>query len=199
MRHLPTVLRIGLVGGASAFALWAGSPAAKTAPPDLRVLKIENAVLERQTHFAVRPGASLEEASSVLKATWLAQAEAASRTSPAVVLGNRYGQLFKQGAPQGLGFATLILKDGRVLVSGGVGLDLETLQSASRIYDPAQAVWEPLGGLVWPRFGHRMILDAQGRVVLTGGTDLQGTPLVGEILDLTSGRWVPTTDPGLHP
>jgi hypothetical protein len=61
-----------------------------------------------------------------------------------------------------------LLRDGRVLVSGGYGRNGEKLTSAE-IYDPATGVFTPTGSMMRPRYLHNGTLMQDGRVWISGG------------------------------
>jgi len=76
------------------------------------------------------------------------------------------------------GHSATRLLDGRVLLVGGwvespVGL-LSTLASAE-IYDPVTRTFREVGPLTSPRVDHAAALLADGRVLVTGGSVLQGS------------------------
>jgi hypothetical protein len=62
-----------------------------------------------------------------------------------------------------------LLRDGRVLVAGGYGIDGRPLSTAE-IYDPRTAKWSETGSMNSPHAGHRAVLQKDGKVlVYTGG------------------------------
>ena len=60
------------------------------------------------------------------------------------------------------------LKDGRVLIVGGVGTGW-TFLSDAEIYDPASGRFTPVGKMSVPRESHTATLLTDGRVLITGG------------------------------
>jgi hypothetical protein len=68
--------------------------------------------------------------------------------------------------------ASARLKDGRVLVTGGVTTDGNKTKSAE-IYDPATNAWSDAGELLEARSGHTMSLLKSGRVLIAGGASLE--------------------------
>jgi hypothetical protein len=72
--------------------------------------------------------------------------------------------------------AALLLADGRVLVSGGIGDDAAALRSTD-IYDPATRSWRRGPDLRQARFAHRASLLPDGRVLIAGGFDSKRQPL----------------------
>jgi hypothetical protein len=84
------------------------------------------------------------------------------------------------------------LLDGRVLVAGGVEVDLGW--NSVEIYDPASRRWNATGTLHVGRFGHSATLLPDGSVLVAGGaTSYLYDPLASaEIYD-------PSTGPGASP
>jgi len=89
------------------------------------------------------------------------------------------------------GTATL-LKDGRVLVTGGDSLVHAPLASAE-LYDPRTGRWVATGSLRYGRAGTAAVLLPDGRVLVAGGrlSDERGDR-TAELYDPRSGRWSPT-------
>jgi hypothetical protein len=107
------------------------------------------------------------------------------------------------GAARLLHQATL-LRDGRVLVSGGFGRrDASGMQVelGTEIYNPTTGEFSPAGVLQVARALHSQVLLGDGRVLVVGGvavnaTDDAGIP-VTELFDPQANRWTvgPTLDP----
>ena len=70
--------------------------------------------------------------------------------------------------PRGLP-ATVLLADGRVLVSGGTYTNVAT--NTAEIYDPATGLWTPTGNMNQARTRHTMTLLPNGKALVTGGRD----------------------------
>ena len=91
-----------------------------------------------------------------------------------------------------------LLRDGRVLVAGGMDQDGVILASAE-IYDPATAIWAPTAPMNWTRYGHDALLLADGSVLVAGGSapvsSGGSSAVVGEIWDPATGRWTETGPP----
>jgi hypothetical protein len=71
------------------------------------------------------------------------------------------------------GHASVLLQDGRVLVTGGVtagGADTSTAE----IYDPSSNDWSEPGAMLEARSGHTMSRLADGRVLIAGGQSENG-------------------------
>lgn len=65
------------------------------------------------------------------------------------------------------------LNDGRVLITGGhQGRRTEIIiYNSAEIYDPLTGIFQPAGQLIVPRHKHDAVLLADGRVLVTGGSD----------------------------
>lgn len=95
------------------------------------------------------------------------------------------------------------LPDGRVLITGGVGLDDNgwgTYLAASELYDPAAGSFSATGALHHGRDGNATITPlADGRVLVAGGVsrDASGNEAGmadGEVYDSGTGRFTPTAN-----
>lgn len=93
---------------------------------------------------------------------------------------------------------TTLLLDGRVLVAGGIdyGAEGEPIFASAEIYDPALGTWSTTGAMSGPRFKHRAVRLADGKVLVAGGTDIEPSnnhPLASaELYDPTTGTWSAT-------
>jgi len=86
-------------------------------------------------------------------------------------------------------FDAVLLKDGRVLVAGGFGLD--TLASAE-LYDSTTGRWTATGNLHIARYGHTLTLLHDGSVLAARGSgdgDLATTISSAERYDPRTGTW----------
>jgi hypothetical protein len=63
--------------------------------------------------------------------------------------------------------ASVLLQDGRVLVTGGWGPDGPI--ASAEIYDPSTGTSEPIADMTTPRAYHSAVLLADGRVLIAGG------------------------------
>jgi len=83
------------------------------------------------------------------------------------------------------GNAATLLRDGTVLVAGGIG--------DARRFDPSTGQWSAAGPMVTHRQGETATLLLDGRVLVAGGTGDDGTDLSSaELFDPTTGRWAAT-------
>jgi hypothetical protein len=96
-----------------------------------------------------------------------------------------------------------LLKDGRVLIVGGVVCceitrtsTRETVTATAEIYDPAQDAYVQTGSLSAARASHAAALLSDGRVLVTGGVgnDPAVPPLGAEIYDPSTGEFTPAGD-----
>jgi beta-lactamase regulating signal transducer with metallopeptidase domain len=93
-------------------------------------------------------------------------------------------------------FAFVKLRDGRVLVAGGM-LANHDFTAAAELYDPARGTFEPTGSLHEGRVGLAGTLLADGRVLISGGwTMTHGVTASAEIYDPASARF--TTIAPMH-
>jgi len=93
-----------------------------------------------------------------------------------------------------------LLKDGRVLVAGGIGGPHATPLTSAEVYDPRTGRWTPTGHMVQPRSGHAAVLLPIGKVLVVGGAGANTATdypinLSAEIYDPRSGRWSPAHSP----
>ena len=97
------------------------------------------------------------------------------------------------GARQG--HAAILLPDGKVLVVGGVNsgyYDEHSLETAE-IYDPATGVWTATGSLLIPGNSGTATLLPNGKVLVTGGFEVNNGILdAAELYDPETGDWTAT-------
>jgi N-acetylneuraminic acid mutarotase len=94
------------------------------------------------------------------------------------------------------------LNNGKVLVAGGAGEwtstpYLRTVLTSAEIYDPDTGTWSASGNLNLPRRDHLATLLTDGRVLVTGGSDIGSLNFGGalntaELYDPATGAWKPT-------
>jgi hypothetical protein len=90
-----------------------------------------------------------------------------------------------------------LLRDGRVLVAGGVINDrLDGQVSASvELYDPSSGAWTATAEMMSPRWGHTATLLPNGTVLVAGSYINSADPLaLAELYDPVSGRWTATAN-----
>ena len=111
---------------------------------------------------------------------------------PAPVLGSwtATGPMFTEHA---IHTATLLL-DGKVLVTGGVTEERATEATGvnAELYDPSDGSWIPTIGLNSGRWEHTATRLFDGRVLVTGGTNLDGALASAELYDPMTNTWTTT-------
>jgi hypothetical protein len=116
-----------------------------------------------------------------------------------------FGPASEMGTPRVLQTATL-LKDGRVLVTGGAGEPKKKggqgkVLASTELYDPTTDTWSPSGDMSTPRAYHTATTLADGRVLIAGGVSTTDglskadatdpAPKSAEIYDPASGTFAP--------
>lgn len=91
---------------------------------------------------------------------------------------------------------TILLPDGRVLVSGGIVDSHPGITAAAEVYDPATGAWTPTGSLNRGRYGHGQVLLKNGKVLAFAGVgQVSGAGVnlnTAETYDPTVGVWTAT-------
>lgn len=90
--------------------------------------------------------------------------------------------------------AAILLKDGRVLLEGGLsgpGADSPSLAGAE-LFDPIVGVFTRTGNLRAARHGHTATLLEDGRVLVAGGSGAGSNVRVSELFDPGTGTWSAT-------
>jgi putative zinc finger protein/galactose oxidase-like protein/FecR-like protein/Kelch motif protein len=88
-----------------------------------------------------------------------------------------------------------LLRDGRVLVTGGQGREPATLDTAE-IYDPARERFTRIASMTAKRADHTATLLTDGRVLIAGGAGARNQPVMitssAEVFDPAKGSFTPT-------
>jgi len=82
--------------------------------------------------------------------------------------------------------AATLLKDGRILVTGGIGGFALT---TAEVYDPATGSFGPAGTMTTPRYGHTATLLNNGKVLITGGSNGSFALNYAELYDPATGAF----------
>jgi N-acetylneuraminic acid mutarotase len=83
-----------------------------------------------------------------------------------------------------------LLRDGRVLVTGGTNAGGSTLQNSAEVYDPAAGTWSPVGHMTTARGSHSATLLEDGRVLIAGGGGPdRASSASAELFDPSSGTF----------
>ncbi|HKE23385.1 MAG TPA: kelch repeat-containing protein [Bryobacteraceae bacterium] len=90
-----------------------------------------------------------------------------------------------------------LLKNGRVLIAGGVTDSSSSVTASAELYDPTGGTFSPTGNMTIPRAAHTAILLSDGRVLIAGGFTLgENVPWLttAEIYDPSTGTFTATSD-----
>jgi Galactose oxidase, central domain/Kelch motif len=103
--------------------------------------------------------------------------------------GTRFVRTGPMRVARGAPTATM-LRDGRVLVTGGESRENRKLRSAE-LYDPRTGRFTPTGSMRSPRGAHVAVLLRDGRVLVIGGTDGDVVLATTEVYDPKRRRFAP--------
>jgi Galactose oxidase, central domain/Kelch motif len=89
-----------------------------------------------------------------------------------------------------------LLRSGKVLVAGGgTGSPTATYELATALYDPTSGSWTSSGSLAIGREGHTATLLADGKVLVTGGSNGGGLLTNCELYNPAADTWSPVPSP----
>jgi hypothetical protein len=94
----------------------------------------------------------------------------------------------------------VVLKDGRVLVTGGVSKTPEgslVVHASAEVFDPATGRWSPVAPMTRARTVHSATVLKDGRVLVVGGLEAEWSlPMrSAEVFDPVQDTWTPVTSP----
>ena len=87
------------------------------------------------------------------------------------------------------GHTATLLRDGRVLITGGMRRNQDFCRSAE-LYDPAVGRFRPAAEMHEPRVGHVAVLLNSGKVLVAGGWVGRGPTNTAELYDPSTGKFV---------
>ena len=89
----------------------------------------------------------------------------------------------------------LVLPDGRVLISGGIGVDLSDVRPkhSTELFDPVTETWSYTGAMNVGRTAHTLTLLGDGRVLATGGQGDEAFEEHGVLTTWSAEIWDPRT------
>jgi hypothetical protein len=96
------------------------------------------------------------------------------------------GTMAEAGGP------AVALRDGRVLVAGGIDWNVEAPFARSEVWDPRTGQWSSAAAMTTARTGHALLMLPSGEPIAIGGfARYPDGPGIGtsEIFDLASGTW----------
>jgi Zn-dependent protease with chaperone function len=192
-----------LGGRVCASALWRSASVLATAGGDRTALALlSGATLVDRVEALLRPSAA--SARRTLAATLALVVFAGTAGVLVAVRAPAYGFPGARGLTltgsmhtRRASFAFVKLRDGRVLVAGGM-IANHDFTNAAELYDPARGVFEPTGSLLDGRTSPTGTLLPDGRVLVAGGWTMHGITASAEIYDPASGRFsaaAPMTEP----
>jgi len=93
------------------------------------------------------------------------------------------------------GHAAILLRNGKVLVAGGLGVGrMGHYLTSAELYDPASGKWTETGSMNEPHPSERMALQSNGKVLVYLGGWAPGVPIIGsELYDPATGTWTVIT------
>lgn len=133
----------------------------------------------RSTEYSLSGNPMIKRLSFALLGFALATLDAAAQSPGTFVLTG------SMASPRIEGHAATLLRDGRVLITGGYP-DL----ASAELYDPSTGTFSPAGTMIAPRNSHTATLLKDGRVLLAGGSYGRGPS--AELYDPSTGTFTPT-------
>jgi hypothetical protein len=83
------------------------------------------------------------------------------------------------------------LNDGRVLIAGGYS-GYATFLSSAELHDLKSGTFSQTGSMTKPREDSKATLLTDGRVLITGGSELGDDPAAAELYEPSTGTFAPT-------
>jgi hypothetical protein len=91
-------------------------------------------------------------------------------------------------------FTATLLRNGQVLVAGGLPPSSAVGVASAEIYDPLADAWTPVGSMSTTRWSHMAVLLPDGRVLVCGGVDSSLAVLsTCETYDPATRQWTPAS------
>jgi hypothetical protein len=85
-----------------------------------------------------------------------------------------------------------LLRDGRVLITGGCGgPGCDTIHASTELYDPASRSFRPAASMSTARASHAAVALPDGRILVAGGWTGSAATASAEIYDPAADRWTP--------
>lgn len=117
-------------------------------------------------------------------------------TAPSSVSSGGFAELGRDLRAQRMRSASVILQDGRVLVTGGNQPAFQAgAVKTAEVWTAGSDQWEFTEDMVVERFSHSMVVLQDGRVLSAGGRDLKNTGTnKADIWDPKTGNWIAAAD-----
>jgi deoxycytidylate deaminase len=117
-------------------------------------------------------------------------------TEPSSVSSGGFAELGRDLRAQRMRSASVILQDGRVLVTGGNQPAFQAgAVKTAEVWTAGSDQWEFTDDMMVERFSHSMVVLRDGRVLSAGGRDLKNTGTnKADIWDPKTGNWISAAD-----
>ena len=89
-------------------------------------------------------------------------------------------------------FTATLLKDGEVLIAGGVNPSSSSALASAELYNPATGTFSPTASMATARLGQTATLLQNGEVLVAGGENSTGFPSSAELYNPATGKWTAT-------